>query len=60
VKLNNALHLRAEHSISWELGKTDRELIQNWQKLLESPNTKRVPFNQLQQTLLVDQGKRRS
>ena len=60
VRLSNALHLRAEHSISWELGKTDRELIQRWQSLLDSPSTKRVPFNQLQQTLLVDQGKRRS
>ncbi|HVV98854.1 MAG TPA: hypothetical protein VHB77_00870 [Planctomycetaceae bacterium] len=60
VKLNNSLHLRAEHKIGWQLDQTDRQLIQKWQTLLDDPGTKRVPFPQLQQVLLVDQGKRKS
>jgi hypothetical protein len=54
--VQNRIHRRAEHRIDWNLDETDRDLIHQWEKLLESKRLKKVTFEEYQRALLVAQG----
>lgn len=51
VKVDTELHLRAEHKFSWELESVDKRLITKWEKLITSPQTPWISFQQYQQDL---------
>lgn len=48
------VQLRAEHQFHWELETKDRQLINHWERLLESKNTHFVPFPEYQRAMLQD------
>jgi hypothetical protein len=50
------LHLRAEHTIRWELDATDRSRITDWERLLQSPQVPAVTFHDYQKLLMNAQG----
>ena len=49
---NPALHLEARHEWTWNFQKTDRQLIDEWEKHLRDPDIRRIPFRQFQQEML--------
>ena len=46
------LHLQAKHEWTWKLQKTDRQLIDNWDKQLRDPNLRKLPFREFQKEML--------
>ncbi len=46
------LHLQAKHEWTWNFQKTDRQLIDNWDKQLRDPNLRKLPFPDFQKETL--------
>ena len=46
------LHLQAKHEWTWKFQKTDRQLIDNWDKQLRDPNLRKLPFREFQKEML--------
>ena len=46
------LHLQAKHEWTWKFQKTDRQLIDNWDKQLRDPNLRKLPFREFQREML--------
>ncbi len=46
------LHLQAKHEWTWNFQKTDRQLIDNWDKQLSDPNLRKLPFREFQKEML--------
>lgn len=54
------LHLQARHGWTWQLEKTDRQLIDEWERQLQGTKLKSLPFRAFQQEMLkVETAKRR-
>jgi len=54
------LHLQARHEWTWQLEKTDRQLIDEWERQLQGAKLKTLPFRAFQQEMLkVETAKRR-
>ena len=47
-----AIHLQAQHEWTWNLQKTDRQMIDDWEKQLQNPKLRSLPFRQFQQEML--------
>lgn len=54
--IGRGVKLRAEHQYQWELEKTERQMIHDWDTLLENPTTKFVSINDFQ-TILSEESK---
>ncbi len=55
-----AIHLEAIHEWTWNLQKTDRQMIDDWEKQLQSSKLRTVSFRQFQQEMLrTDTAKKR-
>ncbi len=46
------VHLEAHHEWTWNLKETDRQMILEWEKLLQSPDFRRLSFRPFQQEML--------
>ena len=46
------LHLQAKHEWTWNFQKTDRQLIDNWDKQVRDPNLRKLPFPEFQKETL--------
>jgi len=53
------LHLRADHTIRWQLDRNDKSLIFEWKTLLKGDRLRRVPFREYQKTMLVAESRHR-
>ena len=53
------ISLRAEHKIQWELTELDRSLIDGWETMLRTKNTRKVPFRRYQETVLAGKPKQK-
>lgn len=51
----SGIHLKAEHSIDWQLDSHDRDRIHQWQTQLNSDEVRHVPFSQFREVKLADQ-----
>jgi hypothetical protein len=47
-----ALHLQARHEWTWTFSKTDRQMIDDWDRHLLDQNLRKLPFRQFQQEML--------
>ncbi len=50
--IDPVLHLQAKHEWTWNFQKTDRQLIDNWDKQLRDPNLRKLPFREFQKEML--------
>lgn len=48
-----ALHLRADHEVSFDLNSAERSWIFQWEARLRDPSTKTVPLQEYQRTVLM-------
>lgn len=46
------IHLQAQHEWTWNLQKTDRQMIDDWEKQLQNAKLRSLPFRQFQQEML--------
>jgi hypothetical protein len=46
------IHLQAQHEWTWNLQKTDRQMIDDWEKQLHSSKFRPLTFRQFQQEML--------
>lgn len=53
------IHLVAQHEWTWKLLNTDHQLIADWEKQLQDPKLRRLPFRQFQQQILKIETARR-
>lgn len=49
------IHLQAQHEWTWNLQKTDRQMIDEWEKQLQNPKLRTLTFHQFQQEMLKRQ-----
>lgn len=54
------LRLRAEHQIQWQLNRQDRQMIHQWETLLNSPELRKVPLEDFQRELVAQRTRSRS
>jgi hypothetical protein len=59
VDADPAIHLFAQHEWTWNLKDTDRQMIYDWEKLLQDPSYRNLPFRQFQQDVLKAEMARR-
>ena len=52
AEIGTKLHLKAEHQIHWDLSDSDRSLIEGWESLLRSKETRHVPIQRYQEIIL--------
>lgn len=52
VESESTIQIEARHEWTWNLQKTDRQLIDDWEKQLQSPKFRQVNFRQFQQEML--------
>lgn len=50
--IGTKLHLKAEHQIHWDLSDSDRSLIEGWESMLRNKETRHVPIQRYQETIL--------
>jgi hypothetical protein len=60
AEIGRGVQLRAVHQFTWPLDTTDRQLIHKWETLLNSPEMRRVPFEEFHQELLAEKPRKRS
>lgn len=53
--IGGGMHLKAEHTIDWQLDSHDRDRIHQWQTQLASDEIQHVPFNRFREVKLADQ-----
>ena len=46
------LHLQAKHEWTWKFQKTDRQLIDGWDKQMRDSNLRKLPFREFQKEML--------
>jgi hypothetical protein len=46
------IHMQAQHNWTWNLQTTDRQMIDEWERQLQNPEIRIVPFLQFQQEML--------
>ena len=59
VDAEPTIHLVAQHEWTWNLKETDRQMIADWEKLLQDGNFRSLPFRQFQQDVLKTETARR-
>lgn len=60
IQLDPSIHLIASHEWIWNLRETDRQMIAEWEKLMQDPNLRTLEFRQFQQEVLkTDLARRR-
>ena len=59
VNSDPSIHLVAQHEWTWNLKETDRQMIADWEKLLQDPSYRNVSFRQFQQEILKTETARR-
>lgn len=52
IQSDPPVQLTAIHEWIWSLRETDRQMIAEWEKLLQDPNIRTLPFHQFQQEVL--------
>jgi hypothetical protein len=52
VQSDPLIHLEARHEWTWDLQKTDRQMIDEWEKILQSTRFRNPTFRQFQQEML--------
>lgn len=60
IQSDSAIHLIAKHEWIWNLRETDRQMIADWERLMQDSTIRTVQFRQFQQEVLkTDLAKRR-